>query len=83
MAEKKNQWIRNDIDRIVTYRGRMRVTLDDGEVLTGKCIGDCLGTDDDGEDVDGARFLPDGGEEIDLIEADIKGVEFLDGPPLG
>ncbi len=75
-----SNWIRNNVDRIVYYGGRMRVTLNNGEVLTGECIGDCLGTDENGEDVDGARFLPDGGDEIDLIEDDIECVEFLDGP---
>ena len=75
-----SRWIRNNVDRIVYYEGRMRVTLKNGKVLTGKCIGDCLETDENGEDVDGARFLPEGGEEIDLTEDDIERVEFLDGP---
>lgn len=76
----KKEWIRGNVDRIAYYEGRMRVTLKNGKVLTGTSLGDCLGTDENGEDVDGARFLTEKGEEIDLIEADIERVELLDGP---
>ena len=77
---KEPAWIRGNVDRIAYYEGRMRVALKGGKVLTGTSLGDCLGTDETGEDVDGARFLPDDGEELDLIETDIERVEFLDGP---
>jgi hypothetical protein len=69
------------IDQIEMYDGKMKIICLDGDILIGKCIGNCLGTDESGEDVDGVRFLTDDGREEDLIEDDIKSVEFLDSEP--
>lgn len=74
---KNIAWNRK-IDIIYLHDGKMKVLCTDGNEYTGICIGDCLGTDADGEDVDGIRFMTDSGEEIDLIEDEILKVEFVD-----
>lgn len=74
---KNSKWDRK-IDTIYMYDGRMKIICNDDTEYTGICIGDCLGTDKSGEDVDGIRFETDSGEEIDLIDDDIKTIEFLD-----
>lgn len=73
-------WTRK-IDKVFFYNGKMRITCTDGNILIGKSIGDCLGTDADGEDADGVRFETDNGKEYDLIEDDIEKIEYLDGEP--
>ena len=42
----------------------------DGAIYKGRCIGDCIVTNDDGEDEDGTTVL--------LIDDDIKFVKFID-----
>lgn len=69
------------IDKIELYSGRIKVICNNGDILIGKCIGNCLGTDSNGEDVDGVRFETQDGKEYDLIEADIEKIEYLDGEP--
>lgn len=76
----KKIWQRN-IDKIEFYNGRIKVICNDGNILVGRYIGSCLGTDDNGEDVEGVRFETQDGKEYDLIEADIKQIEYLDGEP--
>ena len=76
----KKVWTRK-IDKIEFYEGRMRITCTYGDVITGRYIGSCLGTDADGEDVDGIRFETDNGKEYDLIEDEIEKIEYLDGEP--
>lgn len=75
----KRIWQRQ-IDKIYFYSGRMKVTCSDGEILTGKGGATCLGTDTEGEDVDGVVFDTDDGRSFVLIEDDITNIEFLDGP---
>ena len=74
------KWNRN-IDKIELYGGSMKVICSNGAILIGECIGNCLGTDSKGEDVEGVRFETQDGKEYDLIEADIKQIEYLDGEP--
>ena len=50
----------------------------DGTIYQGRCIGDCIVTNDDGEDEDGVRDQTDDGYEILLIEDDIESVKFID-----
>ena len=76
----KKIWCRQ-IDKIEFYEGRMRVTCTNGNVYTGKSNGACLGTDANGEDVDGVSFTTDEGNGYTLIESDIKSIEYLDGKP--
>lgn len=71
------KWNRK-IDQIELSDKRMKVTCKDGTEYIGKSIGDCQGTDADGEDVDGVRFETDKGIEYDFIEDEIEKVEFLD-----
>lgn len=59
----------------------MKVICNNGDTLIGKCIGNCLGTDSKGEDIDGVSFTTDDGKNYTLIEADIKQIEYLDGEP--
>ena len=42
----------------------------DGTIYRGRCIGDCIVTNDDGEDEDGTTVL--------LIDDDIESVKFID-----
>lgn len=70
-------WKRN-IDLIELSDKRVKVYCKNGNVYTGRGIGDCQGTDENGEDVDGVRFETDSGFEIDFIEDDIEKIEFLD-----
>lgn len=76
-CDYKQVWQRN-IDKIEFYEGRMKITCTDDTIYIGKSIGSCLGTDAKGEDVDGVRFRTDDGYGVDLIENDIKEIEFLD-----
>lgn len=73
----KIEWNRK-IDKIFLYDGKMTVTCKNGKKYTGRSIGDCQGTDADGEDVDGVRFETDDGKEYDFIEDEIEKIEFLD-----
>lgn len=50
----------------------------DGAIYKGRCIGDCIVTNDDGEDEDGVRYQTDDGFEILLIDDDIESVKFID-----
>lgn len=50
----------------------------DGAIYKGRCIGDCIVTNDDGEDEDGVRYQTDDGYEILLIDDDIESVKFID-----
>lgn len=70
-------WQRN-IDKVEFYKGRMKITCTDGDVLTGRSGPASLGTDANGEDVDGVIFDTDNGIGYVLIEDDIKEIEFLD-----
>lgn len=74
---KKIEWKRK-IDQIELNDWRMKIICKDGTVYIGKSIGNCLGTDKNGEDVDGVRFKTDSGQRIDFIEDDIEKVEFLE-----
>lgn len=74
---KNAKWNRK-IDIVYLYEGRMKILCTDNTEYIGICIGDCLGTDKNGEDVDGVRFETDLGEEIDLIDDNIERIEFLD-----
>ncbi len=73
----KKVWQRN-IDKIDFYEGRMRVTCKGRKILTGQSNGCGLGTDADGEDVDGVTFDTDEGIGYILIEDDIEKIEYLD-----
>lgn len=48
----------------------------DGAIYKGRCIGDCIVTNDDGED--GVRYQTNDGYEILLIDDDIESVKFID-----
>lgn len=50
----------------------------DGTIYQGRCIGDCIVTNDDGEDEDGIRYQTNDGYEILLIDDDIESVKFID-----
>ena len=50
----------------------------DGTIYKGQCIGDCIVTNDDGEDEDGIRYQNNDGYEILLIDDDIESVKFID-----
>lgn len=50
----------------------------DGAIYKGRCIGDCIVTNDDGEDEDGIRNQTNDGYEILLIDDDIESVKFID-----
>ena len=50
----------------------------DGTIYKGRCIGDCIVTNDDGEDEDGIRYQTNDGYEILLIDDDIESVKFID-----
>ena len=47
-------------------------------IYKGRCIGDCIVTNDDGEDEDGIRYQTNDGYEILLIDDDIESVKFID-----
>lgn len=50
----------------------------DGAIYKGRCIGDCIVTNDDGEDEDGIRYQTNDGYEILLIDDEIESVKFID-----
>lgn len=50
----------------------------DGTIYKGWCIGDCIVTNDDGEDEDGIRYQDDDGTTGLLIDDDIESVKFID-----
>lgn len=50
----------------------------DGAIYKGRCIGDCIVTNDDGEDEDGIRYQTNDGYEILLIDDDVEFVKFID-----
>ena len=50
----------------------------DGTIYKGRCIGDCIITNDDSEDEDGIRYQTNDGYEILLIDDDIESVKFID-----
>lgn len=50
----------------------------DGTIYQGRCIGDCIVTNDDGEDEDGVRYQADDGTTVLLIDDDIESVKFID-----
>lgn len=50
----------------------------DGAIYKGRCIGDCIVTNDDGEYEDGIRYQTNDGYEILLIDDDIESVKFID-----
>jgi len=50
----------------------------DGAIYKGRCIGDCIVTNDDGEDEDGIRYQTNDGYEILLIDDDIESFKFID-----
>lgn len=50
----------------------------DGTIYQGRCIGDSIVTNDDGEDEDGVRYQDDDGTEVLLIDDDIESVKFID-----
>ena len=50
----------------------------DGAIYKRRCIGDCIVTNDDGEDEDGVRYQTNDGYEILLIDDDIESVKFID-----
>lgn len=50
----------------------------DGAIYKGRCIGDRIVTNDDGEDEDGIRYQTNDGYEILLIDDDIESVKFID-----
>ena len=54
------------------------VYCQDGTIYKGRCIGDCIVTNDDGEDEDGIRYQTNDGYEILLIDDDIESVKFID-----
>ncbi len=68
-------WDRN-IDLILGKRARIKCV--DGNTYVGVGIGDCLVTNDLGEDEDGLRFKPDDGKGFLLAESDILEFEILD-----
>lgn len=71
------EWKRN-IDLIELNQKRVKVYCTDENTYIGKGIGDCLGTDKNGDDVDGVRFLTDGNFEVDFIEDNIEKIEFIE-----
>lgn len=50
----------------------------DGTIYKGRCIGDCIVTNDDGEDENGIRYQTNDGYEILLIDDDVEFVKFID-----
>lgn len=50
----------------------------DGTIYRGRCIVDCIVTNDDGEDEDGVRYQDDDGTTVLLIDDDIESVKFID-----
>lgn len=65
------------IYKIEMYDGKMNITCKDGTVISGKCIGDCQGTDASGEDADGVLIEKEDGTLVTLIEDDIGSVDFM------
>lgn len=49
-----------------------------GEMFLGNGGIPCLGTDKNGDDIDGVTFTPDNGGGIIFIEDDIEKLEFID-----
>lgn len=54
------------------------VNCKDRAIYKGLCIGDCIVTNDDGEDEDGVRYQTNDGYEILLIDDDVEFVKFID-----
>ena len=50
----------------------------DGAIYKGRCIGDCIVTNDDFQAEDGIRYQTNDGYEILLIDDDIESVKFID-----
>lgn len=50
----------------------------DKTIYEGMCIGDCIVTNDKGEDEDGIRYQTNDGYEVLLIDDDIESVKFID-----
>lgn len=67
-------WDRN-IDLIEGKRAKIYCA--NGKTYIGTGIGDCLATNDFGEDEDGLRFETDEGENLLFIESDIISFELL------
>ena len=69
------------IDRLEGKRAKVylkKTSPYNGAVWTGTGAIPCLGTDANGEDIDGVTFNPDQGGGYILIEEDIEKIEFLD-----
>lgn len=64
------------IDLILGKRAKIKCI--DGNTYVGVGIGDCLVTNDLGEDEDGLRFKTDNGEGFLLAESDILEFELID-----
>lgn len=57
---------------------KAKVFCANGETYIGFGNIPCLGSDKNGEDVDGILFTADDGKDIIFIEDDIEKIEFLD-----
>ena len=57
---------------------RAKIQCADGKTYVGRGVGDCLATNDEGEDEDGVRFETDAGENLIFIESDIMSFELID-----
>lgn len=57
---------------------KAKVYSSDGNVYEGFGNIPCLGTDKDGEDVDGILFTTNDDKDIIFIEEEIEKIEFLD-----
>lgn len=57
----------------------VQLEIDDRKsIYKGRCISDCIVTNDDGEDEDGIRYQDDDGTTVLLIDDDIESVKFID-----
>lgn len=56
---------------------RAKIKCINGKTYIGIGIGDCLVTNDEGEDEDGLRFETDDGENLLFAESDILNFELL------
>lgn len=69
------------IDQLERKRAKVYTKKDSpykGAILMGSGGVPCLGTDKNGNDIDGITFTPESGGGIIFIEDDIEKIEFID-----
>ena len=69
------------IDQLEGKRAKVYTRTDSpykGEIFSGSGGIPCLGTDKNGDDIDGVTFTPESGGGLIFIEDDIEEIEFID-----